>query len=226
MTSVCHPLHTSMYLMCILSYSSVSAGYLFTLCWHWKRVKWPLPYHGIASVSWQRCLKISAKAALQSLWKLLFFLKWLGKSFLADLENVDTSVWIPSWVHGRILLPYSMPGAGTFVCASLSTAGSQIYSAEQQQHLRAEASFLWVPKPSWRHCIICNGGLEWITRAAHGQPASEPGAEDPVTANPALRVRDTKRGRREVGNLVLLIQVICCLKPWLMGSSPWRQIRL
>lgn len=147
-------------------------------------------------------------------WKLLCFLKWLG--------NVDISVWIPTWVHGRILLSYSMPGAGTFVCASLSTVRSQIYSAEQQQHLRAEVFSLSVPKPTWRHCIICNGGLDRSTCAAHGQPASEPGAEAPVTANPALRVRDTKWGRREVGNLVLFIEVMCCLKPWLMGSSPWR----
>lgn len=30
MTSICHLLHTSVYLMCVFSYSYVSAGYLFT----------------------------------------------------------------------------------------------------------------------------------------------------------------------------------------------------
>lgn len=225
MTSVCHPLHTSMYLMCIFSNSSVSAGYLFTLCWHWKRVKCPLTYHGIASVSWQRCLKISAKAALQSLETTL--LPQITCQIFASKARELRYVCLDSYLSsGRIILSYNVPGAGTFVWASPRTARSQIYSAEQQQHLRAEISSLSVLKPTWRHCTICNGGLDRSTCTAHGQPASEPGAETSVTANSALRVRDIKRGRREVGNLVLFIEVICCLKPWLTGSSPWRQIRL
>lgn len=90
-----------------------------------NKVSLSISWHGFSFLA-KMPNKISAKTAFQRLWKLLHFLKWLGKS---KPENIDASVWIPTWVHSRILLAYSVPGVGTFVCASPSTASPLICRA-------------------------------------------------------------------------------------------------